>query len=129
MATVTERNRVLIVDDEPGIQVVLQEVLSVEGFEARIASDGYEALNILLEWRPDVIVLDLMMPAMDGVAFRRAQSQLSDDLNAIPVVVVSGARDNLKRAESVAAAAVFSKPFDLDDVVAAIRQVIDEHSR
>lgn len=126
-ALVSEQHRVLVVDDERGIQIVLQEILELEGYAVRVASDGAEALAALAQWRPHVILLDLMMPRMDGSAFRAEQQDLASDLRDIPVVVVSGARDAQQRADAVQAAALIPKPFDLDDITNTVRSVIEKH--
>jgi two-component system, chemotaxis family, chemotaxis protein CheY len=124
----SRQRRVLVVDDERGIQMVLQEILDLEGYAVRIASNGQEALDILEEWMPDVIVLDLMMPVMDGSAFREAQLGLTDRIGSIPIVTLSGARDAVERANAMGAAAVILKPFDLDEVVTTVGRVIEDHS-
>lgn len=124
----SEQHRVLVVDDERGIQIVLQEILELEGYAVRIASNGKEALDALTAWHPDVILLDLMMPHMDGSAFRAKQLDLGDDVRSIPVIIVSGARDAQQRAEAVQAAAFVPKPFDLDDITNTVQRVIEANS-
>lgn len=128
MTVDNRRPRVLVVDDEEGIQQTLREVLDIEGYEVVVASNGRQALDIISRWLPDVIVLDLMMPVMSGRAFREAQLALPDGGDGVPVVVISGARDARGRAEAIGAAAVIVKPFDLDDVVTTVERVIDDHS-
>ena len=68
--------RVLVVDDDLSIQGFLAEALADEGYGVRTAANGREALAILREWRPDLILLDLMMPEMDGWEFRGEQRAL-----------------------------------------------------
>jgi two-component system, OmpR family, response regulator MprA len=120
----SDRQRVLVVDDEAGIQMALEGVLELEGFDVQLASNGREALDVLTRWVPDAIVLDLMMPVMSGEAFREQQLALPDGLDQIPVVVLSAKRSAERSAESMGAAAVIPKPFDLDFVVATLRDVI-----
>ena len=124
----SEQHRVLVVDDERGIQIVLQEILELEGYVVRLASDGLEALDALTEWRPHVILLDLMMPRMDGSAFRAEQQELAEDVRSIPVIVVSGAHDAQQRADAVQAAAFIPKPFDLDHITNTVQRVIETHT-
>lgn len=116
-------HRVLVVDDEPSIQLALRELLDFEGYDVRAASDGREALHILADWRPEAILLDLMMPVMDGSAFRAALRERGRDLAAIPIIVLSGARDTATQAEALGAIAHITKPFNLDDVLAALAAV------
>lgn len=121
---VTQRHRVLVVDDEQSIQAALTDLLEFEGYEVRAAHDGQEALEILSAWRPEAILLDLMMPVMDARAFCLALHARSDDSAAIPLIVLSGARDTAIQARAIGASAHITKPFDIDDlldVLAAVR--------
>lgn len=115
-----DSRRVLVVDDERAIRSVLTEALTEEGCEVRSARDGREALQILLGWRPDVILLDLMMPVMDGRTFWEAQRGLPDGLSDVPLIVLSGAREVAAHAEAMGAAAALPKPFDLDEVIEVV---------
>jgi CheY-like chemotaxis protein len=111
--------RVLVVDDDASIRGFLAEALSDEGYHVETAGNGQEALTILGGWRPDVILLDLMMPVMDGWEFRSAQRQLPG-LADVPVIVLSATRDLPSKAEQLQPAWLFSKPFDLDELLATI---------
>jgi len=114
-----DNNRVLVVDDDALIRDTLATALADEGYSVRVAADGRAALDTLDEWRPDLIVLDLMMPVMDGHAFRAAQRDL-DDAADIPVIVLSAAHNVQQRASSMGAAAIFPKPFDLGTLLEAV---------
>lgn len=105
--------RVLVVDDDDMIRTVLADALDAEGFQIRMAANGREALELLDGWRPDVILLDLMMPEMDGWAFRERQL-LREDVAHVPVIVLSARRDLSEQVARLAAAAVLAKPFELD---------------
>ena len=110
-------------EDDAQIAAVLGETLRDEGFDVRRASDGQEGLSILSQWTPDAIILDLMMPVMDGPTFRAAHRQLPPPVGMVPVIILSGARDARAQAEALAATAVITKPFDLDEVVERVRTV------
>jgi CheY-like chemotaxis protein len=110
--------RVLVVEDDRAIQDVLVDALVDEGWETRSARDGREALGVLERWRPDVIVLDLMTPTMDGWQFRAEQRQ-RPELRDIPVVVVSASVRALESADELSAPVV-TKPFDLDLLLALV---------
>ena len=114
---------VLVVDDDSTIRSVIAELLLIEGYLVRTAANGREALEILRAWRPHVIVLDLMMPVMDGWAFRAAQRALPGALRDIPIVILSATRDVERHATELGAATAIPKPFDLDQVVATVAAI------
>jgi len=110
--------RVLIVDDELDIRETIAELLRLEGHEPFEATDGEQALVRCRQLRPDLVLLDLMMPGMNGWDFRRAQ--LRDPIiAAIPVVVVSA----VARSRDLPADGFLQKPFSLDDLLALVRRV------
>jgi CheY-like chemotaxis protein len=95
------------------------EALLFEGYEVRAATDGAAALATIEGWVPHVIVLDLMMPVMDGWAFREAQRQRAS-VRDVPVVILSASRDLGRAAEALRPAAVLAKPFDVDALLTAV---------
>ena len=110
---VEDSPRVLIVDDDDVIRNLLGELLDGEGYAVEAAANGKEALAVLQRWRPDTILLDLMMPKMDGWHFR-AEQQRRADIADVPVVILSAARELEGHGSTLGAAAVVPKPFDLD---------------
>jgi len=108
--------QVLVVEDEPMIRAVLDEALRSVGYEVTTASDGRRALALLDGLTPDVIMLDLMMPVMDGFAFR-ARQLLSARLASIPVIVLSATHELESAAAVLRPHAFLRKPFDLDIVL------------
>lgn len=117
--------RVLVVDDDHAIRGFLAEALLDEGFEVRAAASGTQALEAIRKgWRPDLILLDLMMPDMDGWAFRKAQRSLARGLSEVPVVVMSAARNLSQRVAEIEARAVFAKPFDLEALLATVNSLL-----
>ena len=113
-------SRLLIVEDDETIADVLVDVLGDEGYDVRRAADGGQALQVLHEWRPDVIMLDLTTPVVDGWTFRAEQLRLPPELACIPVIVLTGAYVAEDQTDVLAAEAIISKPFDLDEVLEAI---------
>ncbi len=111
--------RVLVVDDEAAIRQVLTDILADEGHQVVAASNGREAIEVLGTVVPDVILLDMNMPVMDGRTFYR---ELRPQGWEIPVVVLSavGAR---RVASDLGADAAIDKPFDLDEVLAVVETV------
>ncbi len=82
---VTERRRILVVDDEPQITRVLRTSLSSQGYDLRVANDGETALEIMKDWQPDLVITDLSMPNMDGLELCRRLRSTSQ----IPIIVLS----------------------------------------
>jgi CheY-like chemotaxis protein len=112
---------VLVVDDDPDVRALLEMCLALEGFEVLTAANGRHALLRLNETAPALILLDLMMPVMDGVEFRR-QQRAQPRLRDIPVLCLSARHDARKTATDLGFAGFVSKPFDLDTVIAAVRE-------
>jgi two-component system KDP operon response regulator KdpE len=80
-----ERSRILVVDDETQIARVLNTTLNSQGYEVKTAADGESALNLAVDWIPDLIVTDLSMPGMTGIELCRAVRERSQ----IPIIVLS----------------------------------------
>ena len=114
--------RVLVVDDDPDIRELLFTALEDEGFEVVPAGNGEEALAIIRTFRPDVIVLDLMMPVMDGWQFAAELRSRDED---IPLVLLSAAPDLESHAKTLAAAEIIEKPFELSELLPKIARVAD----
>jgi CheY-like chemotaxis protein len=109
---------VLIVEDDEDLREMMAHLLTLEGFEAATAANGREALDYLQTSRPEVILLDLMMPVMDGWEFRR-QQQADPNLAPVPVIVLSAL--DQARASNVDAAAFLKKPLDFDHLLDLVR--------
>jgi CheY-like chemotaxis protein len=109
---------VLVVDDDPDILDAICDILDAEGYRVSRARHGQEALEQVEFARPDIILLDLMMPVMDGVAFSQALRQ-RPRVSDIPIVVIS-ADGNPQRAASVGAAGYLAKPFDIEALLAQV---------
>ena len=112
---------VLVVDDDPSVRTLLELVLTAEGFVVRCVPDGAAALESVAAARPDVLLVDVMMPGLDGRALTR---QLRDDPSThdLPVVICSAIADDREQWEAWASGAnsFVSKPFDIDTLVAEL---------
>lgn len=107
---------ILVVEDDLSVQQLLAATLQLEGFTVSTASNGAEALVRMRQSRPCLVLLDLMMPVMDGEEFRA--EQLEDPrLADVPVVCISAIYDAQARAARMRAVACVEKPFNLDAVV------------
>lgn len=114
---------ILVVDDDPGIQEFLQLALEAEGYEVVIAEDGKDALEKLADVTPDLILLDLMMPRVDGYTFARAIQQ-QEQRPAIPFVVFTADAQAKEKAALLAADAYLVKPFDLIDLLETVARFL-----
>ena len=119
-------HRVLAVDDDPVIQRLLEVNLEMEGYEVRLASDGLQAVDAARDFRPDVILLDVMMPNMDGWEACATIKQ-DADFAETPVVFLSArAQDaDVERGSELGAAAYITKPFDPIDLLDLIAELVE----
>jgi CheY-like chemotaxis protein len=113
---------VLVVDDDEDIRTVVCGCLAEEGYAVAAAANGYEALEAVAQHPPDVVLLDMHMPAADGWAFMSGYRQAI----ATPgrVVVFTAAADAARCAAEVNADAFLAKPFDVDRLVALVEGVL-----
>jgi DNA-binding response OmpR family regulator len=110
--------RVLVVEDDADTRRLLVTALAQEGYEPIPALDGYHALRTALVAQPSAIVLDLMLPELDGEEFVRAYRE---QLRALaPIVVVSARHDAERVGAAIGARAVVRKPFQVQDLVAHV---------
>jgi two-component system response regulator MprA len=119
---------VLVVEDDRELAGVLADALSEYGYRVETAHDGAVAMARLASERPAAIILDLLMPEMDGLEFlgsRRDNSALSD----IPVIVLTGQRGMTSKARALDADVVLEKPVKLLMLVEAIHRVVDLRSK
>jgi two-component system OmpR family response regulator len=123
MAAGAEHLRVLVVDDEPSIVEVLSIALRHQGFSVACARDGREALATVRSWRPHVMVLDVMLPDMEGFAVAR---QLASEQASVPILFLS-ARDTTAdkvRGLTMGGDDYVTKPFSLEELVARLRNIL-----
>jgi DNA-binding response OmpR family regulator len=113
---------VLVIEDDPDSRTLLAMALEMNGFQVVTAADGRQGLATARGQHPAAIVLDLMMPVMDGEAFRRAQLA-DEELRRIPVVVVSAHNDARRIADRLGVADCMMKPLDFDALANRIREV------
>lgn len=121
--------RILVADDDDGLRQLLRLILSREGFEVFEAANGEQALALAAAVDPTVILLDVMMPDLDGydVCRRLKNDQRTGD---VPVVFVSAVEDAARRndMQKLGAAACIQKPIGPRDLVARIRAVMNHHN-
>ena len=122
MATVAERRNILVVDDEPQITRVLKTTLSSQGYAIRTASDGDEALQVMKEWTPDLLITDLRMPHMNGLELCRHIRAKS----ALPIIVLSVKGEEKIKVDALDAGAddYVTKPFSVNELLARVRAAL-----
>lgn len=112
---------ILVVDDDAAIRETLRDILEDEGYAVLEASNGVEGLSAVAHHRPDLILLDLHMPQIDGWQMYRRL----DTLGAPPpTVIMTAGRNAAQEARTLHAAGSLAKPFDLDDVLAAVETIL-----
>jgi CheY-like chemotaxis protein len=114
------RGRVLVVDDEAVLREVVAATLEEEGYAVGTAANGVEALDRVLAEPPDVVLLDMRMPVLDGWAFAAAYHRLPPP--RAPLVVMTAAPDARRSCAEAGADGWLAKPFDLDELVACVAE-------
>jgi two-component system, chemotaxis family, chemotaxis protein CheY len=112
-------DRILVVDDDDSIRQIVRLCLDDEGYEVAEAANGEVALSVVAEFQPELILLDLRMPVMDGWEFAR-RYRLTEGAHA-PIVAFVAALNAEQECADVGPVGILSKPFDLEELLAAVR--------
>lgn len=115
--------RILVVEDDADLRRFLVDALADEGHDVHEAASGARALMQLSRCKPDLVLLDISMPEMDGREFRAAQRRLPPPASRVPVVIATGVHDYARLADELDAAAILRKPFDLDTLLRLVDEV------
>jgi len=118
--------RILIVDDEPNIVVSLEFLMKREGFDVAVAADGEAALKSVEEKRPDLVLLDIMLPKKNG--FEVCQTiRANPEWQAVKIVMLTakGRDTEVAKGTALGADAYMTKPFSTKDLIAQVRQMLD----
>lgn len=119
----TESPWVLVVDDDPGIREFIRVALQGEGYRVVTAPNGLRALEAMAERPPAVVLVDLMMPVMDGWQFHARVRETNPE---VPVVFMTAGARARAEAEAHRAAGHLSKPFDLDDLIDTVARFTEQ---
>lgn len=119
------KKKILIIDDAPEIVTLLEDLMEAHGYQAVSAPDAEQGLSKLLREKPDLVLLDLMLPGMDGFEFCK---KIRKDGNNIPVIAVTVLKDeaNHKRGEEAGMNDYVAKPFDPADLMQRIKKWISQ---
>ena len=123
MATpMTDKSRVLVVDDEPQITRVLRTVLTSQGYQVQTAAEGQAALSNFNEWHPELVITDLFMPRMDGLELCKRIRAIS----TVPIIVLSVKGEERTKVEALDSGAddYVTKPFGTDELLARVRAAL-----
>ncbi len=123
MTNAPQVDRVLVADDDKSIRESLVRALGLEGYAVTSASDGAKALEMIQAERPDVVVLDLMMPVIDGITVCRV---LRAEKNRVPVLMLTARTETSDRVMGLDAGAddYLPKPFALEELLARLRALL-----
>lgn len=116
------KQRLLVVDDNPGVTALLADVFSAQNFEVRQAADGLAALECLMDFNPDIILLDIMMPRMNGFEFLTKIRRTSD----VPVIIITAKQheDAAIRGFELGADDFIVKPFRMRELSMRIQAIL-----
>lgn len=118
-----EPDRILVVDDDPDIAETVQMILESRGYEVALAANGQEALDVIAKQRPDAILLDMLMPVMDGWQFA-AELRRRYPHDRPPLIAMTAAEHARARALEIAADGWVKKPFEARTLVDAVAEAI-----
>lgn len=114
-----DKKKLLIVDDQNGIRILLMEVFSSEGYDSFQAANGKLALEIVQHESPDLVLLDMKIPGMDGLEILKRIKEINTDIKVI-MMTAYGELDMIKEATELGALMHFTKPFDIDEMRVAV---------
>lgn len=119
-----EEKKVLIVDDQNGIRILLMEVFSSEGYKTYQAANGKLALEIVRNESPDLVLLDMKIPGMDGLEILRHIKEVNPEIKVI-MMTAYGELDMINQATELGALMHFTKPFDIDEIRLAVNKQLN----
>jgi two-component system response regulator (stage 0 sporulation protein F) len=115
--------KILIVDDQYGIRILLNEVFQKEGYQTFQAANGFQAIDIVLKDKPDLVILDMKIPGMDGIEILKRIKEIDKGIKVI-LMTAYGELDMIQEAKDLGAIMHFAKPFDIDEMRKAVRKEI-----
>lgn len=122
-SNVPQPTKILIVDDEAGVRELLKDALKLAGFETQVANDGMSALTALRSYTPDIMIIDINMPLMDGFEL---VERLRKNGNGVPVLMLSARADRIDvtRGLTLGADDYVVKPFGLEELVLRLKAIL-----
>jgi len=115
--------KILVADDEQEIRNLLDHFLKGQGYEVVLASDGNQALELAIEENPQLIILDIKMPGLDGLEVCKRLKE-KEQTKLIPVIVITGFEDNKMEALNIGADDFVNKPFDMAEISSRVKSAL-----
>jgi len=122
------QEKLLIVDDQYGIRILLNEVFQKEGYQTFQAANGVQAIDIVKKHSPDLVLLDMKIPGMDGIEILKRLKEMTPDIRVI-IMTAYGELDMIQEAKDLGAITHFAKPFDIDEIRDAVKQNMPMNSK
>ena len=122
-----EKKRILVIEDEAHIADGIRLNLSIQGFQVKVAADGIEGLDQWRSWKPDLIILDIMLPMIDGFSILKTIRQEDEK---IPVLILSARGDTKDKVKGLRYGVddYLSKPFDLEEFLLRVERLIKKRA-
>ena len=120
-----EGKSILVIEDDPSVQTLVKKALGMYGFTVTVADDGLDGLMKLETLKPDLIIADMMMPRLDGMAFVKAIKG-HKETKTIPVIFLTAKSDPKSMIEGINVGARFyvTKPFQIDDLLGKVQKAL-----
>lgn len=115
--------KILVVDDQLGIRILLNEILQKEGYQTFQAANGLQALAILEKHAPDLVLLDMKIPGMDGLEILKRMKEKEPDIRVI-IMTAYGELEMIQASNELGALAHFPKPFDIKEIRQAVKKYL-----
>lgn len=120
--------KILVVDDEKDIVEIISMYLEKEGYEVAGADNGFVALDKIISEKPDLVILDIMMPKLDGHSLNIKLKE-NPETKGIPVIVITGKghlREIITAREDVTVADYLEKPFQMDELLGKLKKIFEK---
>ncbi|MDO8429033.1 MAG: response regulator [Candidatus Daviesbacteria bacterium] len=118
-----KKRKILICDDDQGILEVIKIMLETKSYQVKVLSNGKSIQKQVASFQPDLILLDIWMPGIDGREITKVLKK-SDSSKGIPIIIISALNETKKMAAEIGAQGFLSKPFEMDDLL----KTVDKYS-
>lgn len=119
------KGKILIVDDQFGIRILLNEVFQKEGYQTYQAANGLKAIELAKAHSPNLVLLDIKIPGMNGIEILRRMKEFNSDIRVI-IMTAYGELDIINEAKELGALTHFAKPFDIEELSKTVNQYLTD---